>query len=552
MKKKTILLISFYNPKALGIRYLEKSLIDAGYHVYIIFFKTFNSRKPSSATQIELELVKDVVNRVKPGVVGLSVMSSLYLETVYIVNGYIRSNFEIPILWGGVYPTLFPEKCLEFADFVIRGEGEKAIVELADALSYNEDYEHILNLAYWKFNNAKAFDTSDLIDKGNSFGGNDTQNNDTQNNGIQDNAARNNSTQNNSIQDIERIVINDIRPLCSNLDQYGFPQIGGDNKFFINNNKMIPRDPQLNSISYELTTSRGCPFTCSYCSSVNLNRLYRERGKYVRFRSVESVIYELQEAKRKTKNLRTIRFWDEIFPDDNKWIDEFAKRYKKEINLPFEIWVHPLKISCNLIEKLVDAGLFKAVMGIQSGSAYIRKEIFGRYERQEDIINASKILSECKVPRVIYDFIIRHSFETEEDIRQSFELCLQLHPPFELQLHALNFLPGTDIVEKAIELNKISRDELEEIMYAPLKKQYETYWGVSSNDIMINFWYSLIYMTQFATIKPLAGFLSKYAQSLNKKFTLLVELLIKFQRSLVHVVKMRDYFKKIYMILRTG
>jgi anaerobic magnesium-protoporphyrin IX monomethyl ester cyclase len=537
LEKKPVLLISFYNPKALGIRYLEKSLMDSGHDVYIIFLKSFNSRRPSCVTQIELELVKDVVNRIKPGVIGLSVMSSLYLETVYIVNSYIRSNFEIPILWGGVYPTLFPQKCLEYADFVIRGEGEKAIVELADALSNNTNYKDIQNLAY-----RKAFRGPDIADDvANNVGNNIIENIEVDTGGIDKDETN-----------IDRFVINDLRPLCSDLNQYGFPEIGGDNKFFINNNKVVSRDPQLNSISYELTTSRGCPFTCSYCSSINLNRLYRGKGKYVRFRSAESVINELQEAKRKIKNLRTIRFWDEIFPDDNVWIDEFTGRYKKEINLPFEIWVHPLKISHNLIEKLVGAGLFKAVMGIQSGSPYIRKEIFGRHEREEDIINASKILSECKVPRVIYDFILRHPFETEEDIRQSFELCMKLHPPFELQLHALNFFPGTDIVEKAIELNKTSKEKLEQIMYAPLKKQYEKYWGVNDNDIMINFWYSLIYMTQFETLKPLAFFLSEHTQSFNENFTFLIGLPIKFQKPLAHFARIRDYFKKINMILRTS
>ncbi|NSW93044.1 MAG: radical SAM protein, partial [Firmicutes bacterium] len=251
-------------------------------------------------------------------------------------------------------------------------------------------------------------------------------------------------------------------------------------------------------------------------------------------------------------NLKVIRFWDEIFPDNKEWVEEFTERYKREINLPFEIWIHPLKISYDLIKKLVDAGLYKAVMGIQSGSPRIRKEIFGRYELQEDIINASKILSDCRVPRVIYDFILRHPFETEEDIIKSFELCMKLHPPFELQLHALNFFPGTDIVEKAIKLNVIDRNELEKIMYAPIKEQYKAYWGVNDNDIMINFWYSLIYMTQFKTIRPLISFLSKHVQSLNKKFTFLIELSIKLQKYLVPIARMKDYYKKIYLILRIG
>lgn len=505
MKTNTVLLISFYNPKAIGIRYLERSLIDSGYNVHIIFLKSFNSRKPNNVTQNELKLIKGVTSKINPVIIGLSVMSSLYLETVYIVNEYLRSNFKIPMLWGGVYPTLFPDECLKYADFVIRGEGEKAIIELVDHISNDKNCESlkdIPNLAY--------------IDKGGS--------------------------------DKEKHIINPLRPLCSDLDQYGYPGIGGTNKSFIKNNKLISRDPQLNSISYELTTSRGCPFMCSYCSSVNLNRLYKGNGKYVRFRSVESVINELLEAKEKVKKLRIIRFWDEIFPDDRVWIDEFSERYKKEISLPFEIWVHPLKINRNLIEKLVEAGLLKAVMGIQSGSTYIRREIFKRYEKEEDILNASKILSECKVPRIVYDFILRHMFETQDDIKESFKLCMKLPEPFELQLHALNFFPGTDIVEKAIELNKISREKMEEMMFAPLRYQYEKYWEVNDSDVMINFWYSLIYMTQFRALKPLAGFLSKHVQAFDKEYSFIINLPIKLQRPLVYFARIRDYYKKISIL----
>ena len=67
---------------------------------------------------------------------------------------------------------------------------------------------------------------------------------------------------------------------------------------------------------------------------------------------------------------------------------------------------------------------------------------------------------------------------------------------------------------------------------------------------MINFWYSLIYMTQFETLKPLAFFLSEHTQSFNENFTFLIGLPIKFQKPLAHFARIRDYFKKINMILR--
>lgn len=494
MSKKSVLLIGFYNQKALGVRYLENSLKAKGHKASIVFFKGFNSENPELPTQIELDLLKRVIEDTKPDLIGLSIMSSLYLETVHAVNNLIRENFTIPIISGGVFATLFPEKCLEHSDFVIRGEGENAIVDLVESLD-DKSYENIKNLAYKKDNN---------------------------------------------------IIINDVRDLCQNIDEYGYPKIGGDNKYLINNNVLTIEDPQLRSINYELTASRGCPFVCSYCCSANLHRVAQGKGKYVRFRGVESVMNELNEAKKMLPNLKVVHFWDEIFSDDPNWIDQFTLRYKREINIPFEIWGHPLKVNETLISKLVSAGLYKVVMGVQTGSPRVRKNIFHRPEKQEDVIEASRVLADCKVPQVIYDFMLRHPFETEDDIKETYDLCMQLKPPFELQLHGLNFLPGTDIVEMAIEQKLFTREELDKIMYSPMHEQYNAYWGYGTRSKLTNFWYSLIFMSQFKILKPLSKILSKNPTSnFNINLTLLI---YKFSKPL-H--RLNYYVKKAGIIIRS-
>jgi radical SAM superfamily enzyme YgiQ (UPF0313 family) len=65
-----------------------------------------------------------------------------------MVNDFIRKTFSRPMIWGGLYSTLFPERCLEFADYVVCGEGEEAIVELLDTLQAKGDISGIQNLAY--------------------------------------------------------------------------------------------------------------------------------------------------------------------------------------------------------------------------------------------------------------------------------------------------------------------------------------------------------------------------------------------------------------------
>ncbi len=497
MENKSILLIGFYNTKALGVRYLERALIRSGFKVYTLFIKNFNSTSPEAVSEKELLLLKDLIRTLDPAMIGLSVMSTLYFESVIKVNELIRKNFSIPIVWGGIYASLFPEKSLEHADFALRGEGEEAIAELADAILNGTPYQNILNLAYR--------DTADSV------------------------------------------VTNDLRPLCMTLDELGYPLFYQNNKYFIESGRLLHEDPMLRSVSYELTASRGCPFTCSYCSSVNLRRMYGKNGNHVRFRSVSSIISELEEALIHMKNLKVVHFWDEIFPDNSNWIGEFACQYKNKIRLPFEIWGHPLKTQEHIISKLVDAGLYKVVMGIQSGSPSIRKEVFHRTETQEDILNAARILSSQRVPQISYDFMLRHPFEKEEDIRMTYELCAKLARPFELQLHGLSFLPGTDIIKIARRKGISGWENLESGISASLQESYRTHWGMQNSNTMINFWYSLIYISQFKIGKILSQYFCNAAKSgLN------VQIVVNLPRLCYPALVIRYCRKKAVLLFRAA
>jgi anaerobic magnesium-protoporphyrin IX monomethyl ester cyclase len=501
MERDPILLIAFYNKKALGVRYLERSLIMSGFRVYTLFLKNFNSRKPDPVSPEELKLVKGLVGRIRPGLIGMSVMSSLYLDTVITVNTFLRNEFSIPIVWGGVYASMFPESCLSHADFVLRGECEEAMPELAAAVLGGNDFSDIMNLAYKL-----------PVQNGGS-----------------------------------KTVINGLRPLCEDLDRLGYPMSGLDNKFFIDAGRIGFGDPMKDSVSYELSSSRGCPFTCSYCCSINLKRMYIGCGKYLRHRSVASVIAELEEALAANRSIKVIHFWDEIFPDDSAWIEAFARQYKSRIGLPFEIWAHPLMVSDRTISTLVDAGLYKVVMGIQSGSPRIRRDIFHRKETQEDILAAAKILSANRVPQVVYDFILRHPFESEDDIKETYKLCSTLERPFELQLHGLNFFPGADITRMAEKKGISVMNDPGSDQGSRIRDIYKSYWGLKSGNKMMNYWYSLIYLSQFRSGLVLSKFLSGRSPS-----ALTVNTALLLQKLYRPAAVMRYLRKKLALLIRSA
>lgn len=453
IENNKVLLVAFYNIKAQGVRYLETAFEKNGYDVTNVFYKNFNSVHPKMTTETELDLLCKRIEETKPMLIGLSVMSSMYLDTVNAVLDRIKERFDIPIICGGAYASMFPNYFLDRgAQFIIRSDGEHAIVRLADCLRTGEDYSNIPSLGFMK--DGKA-------------------------------------------------VINDIGDILNDLDDYDAPVINSKNSCYIEDDKLIEGDPQLNTLSYETIASRGCPFKCSYCCCSNLRKLLPKGTPSIRYRSVKCVIDELIEAKKQCKRLVFIHFYDEVFPNKKEWIDEFCREYKKHIHMPFTIWTHPGMVNTEILKKLVSVGLMEVIMGIQSGSPYIRKEIFHRNEKQQDIIDATKAISDAGVFWASYDFMLQHPFEKIEHLKETYELVKQLHGRYELQLHGLNFLPGTDIVSMAIEQGYFTEEEMDKILYAPMNEQFSAYWK-QENSEESRLWYELTYLIQYKSLRPLA------------------------------------------------
>lgn len=445
-EKGTVVLVAFYNVKALGVRYLESALRKAGYGVRTIFFKQFNSANPAPASETELKLLCDRIREVSPVLVGLSVMSSMYLESVNAVVAALQKERLGPLVCGGAYVSMFPNYFLERGvPYVIRMDGEIPMVALADALRTGGDVRSVPSLGYT------------------------------------DNGEQ---------------VLNPIGGMLEDINEYGIPTVSCPDGWFIEKDAAVPGDPQRDTLSYEVIASRGCPFTCSYCSCVNLYRMYPKGLKSVRTRSVQSVIAELKEAVKACKKIAFIHFYDEIFPNLPGWVDEFVVEYKKHINLPFSIWTHPKMVDNELFQKLVKVGLVEVIMGIQTGSDHIRRDVFHRYETNEDVLSAVRLIHQSGVFWATYDFMLQHPFEGIEDIRQSYELVKRMEGRFELQLHGLNFLPGTDIVPMAIEAGYYTEEEMQKIMYAPMSDQFSVFWK-QKNSQESQMWYDLIYLWQF-------------------------------------------------------
>jgi hypothetical protein len=217
---------------------------------------------------------------------------------------------------------------------------------------------------------------------------------------------------------------------------------------------------------------RGCPFQCTFCIHNFTRKVTAGLGTYVRRRSVDHVMAELQAALKARPNLQTVTLSDDIFAPPRPWLDEFCTRYKKEVGLPFAVYSYPGMVDEKRVKTMREAGLWASVMGIQSGSARIRRECYERETSDEEILQSAAIFARHGVQRN-YDFISDNPYEHEEDKWATVDLLLRLRKPFYFNHFSLTYFPAVELTERALRDGYITDADVEDVA----EKGYRLYGG---------------------------------------------------------------------------
>ncbi len=393
-----VVIVSLYDEFCLGPRYITSLLQSEGHQAELVLFKHCHAayELPKEkrheddylehfyASKEEIALLQTFIKDRDPLWVGFSFMSVSSGLAVELTKR-VREVTDAPIVWGGIDTTVNPEWAIEHADVICVNEGEHAALELTNALENGGDISTIQNL--W-------------------------------------------------IKQDGSIVKNPIRPLIQDLDSLPFPNFNESTIWHIGNDQMkqgfLPDCSPLNPW-YIVMSSRGCPYRCTFCIHGVGHEMAKGKGKYLRRRSVENVIRELVEYRRKKPSTSQIMFYDDVFTYDRKWIAEFADAYKKEVNIPFWVYTYPDMCDTEILSHLRDVGLLYVHMGIQSGSESVLREIYDRQMSPEKVVQAGHKLKELGI-YTIYDMLVGIPLETEEQLRESLNLILRLPEPFGLNV----------------------------------------------------------------------------------------------------------------------
>jgi len=498
-----IVFITLYDKGCLGVRYLSSVLKDAKHHTSIIYLGSHGGevkkrndtffdedlwvgvneygadliRSYSEAiSEEDIAILLSLLEKENPDIIGFS-LRTMFLNTAAALTERIRSRIKAKIIYGGIAATCEPKRCLDYADMACMGDGEYSMLELANRFDKGLALDDINNI--WVHNNGS-------------------------------------------------LKMNPILPLQQNLDGIPFPDYEPEGKFSILKSQLVKNDPSIgnmNRFTYEIMTSRGCSFSCSYCCNDVLRRLYSGQN-FLRRRSVENVINELKLAKDK-HNIKSVLFKDEIFTFDFDWVKEFSRRYKGEIGLPFWCYTHPSFANEEMLRVLKGAGMFSITMGIQSGSRDILYKVFNRPTPPEKIVEVAGILEKLNLPiKPRYDIITNNPFENESDRRKTLELLMLLPKPVNFGLTKLSFIPGTRI-SKALEDGPLAK-----------KADSKTY----------EFWNSLYLLNQYKLFPNfLISFLSNRRLIKNNPGVLKLLLFPKFLE-----IKFQEAIDGIKRVLPTG
>jgi len=379
----------------LGLSYVAGALEKAGFQVEML--DNYMLNKP-------IDEVKQLVSRLNPGIVGITCGSATYRRCLEAARAVRETLPSCKIVVGGWHVSYMPDSLLEQpdVDYVVMGEGERAMVRLATSLTAGGDVDELASIAGVGYKRS-----GELIKNPPEF--------------------------------------------ISNMDEIPFPA-----------RHLLPLDLYDRTIEFldakpadVMNISRGCPFSCAFCETKKL------WGNACRTFSPARVLNELRYMMEKF-GTRGIYFINDNFTIKKRETEQLCDLLRKS-GLDLE-WVCDTRtdlVSLELLEKMRDAGCKAIWFGVESGSPRILKRI-NRTITIEQTENAFHLCRQVGI-RVACSFMLGFPDETREDLEATRRFADKLDPDW-CQFNVFIAYPDSSLYQELLQTGKY--DRLDEFLLA--------------------------------------------------------------------------------------
>ncbi len=340
----------------LGLLYISGYLKQQNIKNYL-FDATFSNQ----------EKQLDFIAQKKPKVVALYVNLMTKINVIKLIKTLkTDANYGFPkLVLGGPDVTYNLENYLKAgAHYIVIGEGEQTMTELYTAISENKSITSVNGIAYLEKNNV--------------------------------------------IKTAPRTKIKDLSTLPL------------PNREAINISEYLKTwKTHHGKSSMTISTQRGCPYTCKWCSTAVYGQSYRRRPANL-------VVAEMAMLQ-KQYNPDSIWFVDDVFTVSHKWIKSFAQETEKQkVKIPFECITRAERLNTEILQLLKKAGCFRIWIGAESGS----QKIIDKMDRRVDINRVKEAIIEANTMGIETGTFIMLGYpdETLEDINKTINYLKDANP----------------------------------------------------------------------------------------------------------------------------
>ena len=232
-----------------------------------------------------------------------------------------------------------------------------------------------------------------------------------------------------------KVIMNDYARYVEDLDSLPFMDRSIYDKY-----KILQEIP-----AKKFMTGRGCPYPCTYCINRTQKEIYKGKGAFVRYKSVDKILSEIKEIVTNYR-VKEIGFNDDTFTLNAVRVREFCNKYPQVVgNVPFYVNARVNAVSRETFILLGKAGCKRVNMGVECGDPKIRNEILERDMTDEQIIQTFNWARDAGIETYAFN-MIGLPYETKESIQKTIDLNRKINPDY-LGCSIFTALPGTPLYE---------------------------------------------------------------------------------------------------------